>query len=180
MSSRRIALVIVTVVLTLSAGTFAMAQDKAADKAPRLTVVEPLKDFGTVPKGQKLDWSFAIKNTGDSDLKILAARPSCGCTVADFDKEIKPGETGKVTAHVDTTAFAGPISKVVTVESNDPNTPSAQLTIHANVKPYVEAFPAGFLRYNVVQGDAQTQSVTIYSEEEARSRSFGRKFLATG
>ncbi|MEO8219004.1 MAG: DUF1573 domain-containing protein [Acidobacteriota bacterium] len=165
MSSRRIALIVPALVLALSTGTSVMAQN-AADKAPRLTVVEPLKDFGTVAKGEKLDWSFLIKNTGDADLKIVAARPSCGCTVADFDKEIKPGQTGKVTAHVDTTAFAGPISKAVTVESNDPNNPSAQLTIHAIVKPYVEAFPAGFLRYNIVQGDAQTQAVTIYSAEE--------------
>jgi hypothetical protein len=138
----------------------------AAEKAPRLTIIEPLKDFGTVPKGEKIDWSFSIKNTGDADLQILAAKPGCGCTVADFDKVIKPGQTGKVTAHVDTTAFNGPIQKSVTVESNDPGTPSAQLSIHAIVKPYVEAYPAGFVRYNLLQGDADTQSFTIYSEEE--------------
>ncbi|MCU1347324.1 MAG: hypothetical protein JWO56_354, partial [Acidobacteria bacterium] len=104
--------------------------------------------------------------TGDADLQILAARPGCGCTVADFDKVIKPGQTGKVTAHVDTTAFNGPIQKSVTVESNDPGTPSAQLSIHAIVKPYVEAYPAGFVRYNLLQGDASTQSVVLYSEED--------------
>src|SRR5260370_664393 len=38
-----------------------------AEKAPRLTIVEPVKDYGTVPKGDKLDWAFEIKNTGDSD-----------------------------------------------------------------------------------------------------------------
>ena len=100
---------------------------KAAEKAPRLTIVEPVKDYGTVPKGEKLDWAFLIKNTGDADLQIIAAKPGCGCTVADFDKVVKPGETGKVTAHVDTTAFAGPIAKSVTLETNDPSTPTAQL-----------------------------------------------------
>ncbi|MGZ8854278.1 MAG: DUF1573 domain-containing protein, partial [Thermoanaerobaculia bacterium] len=124
------------------------AAEKAADKAPRLTVVESVKDFGTVPKGEKLDWSFVVKNTGNADLEILAARPSCGCTVADFDKIIKPGQSGKVTAHVDTTNFAGPIAKAVTIDTNDPSTPSAQVTIHAIVKPYVEAHPAGFVRFN--------------------------------
>jgi hypothetical protein len=79
---------------------------------------------------------------------------------------VKPGATGKVTAHVDTTAFAGPISKSVTLETNDPNTPTAQLTLHAIVKPYVEAYPAGFVRFNLLQGDADTQTVTLYSEEE--------------
>ena len=144
----------------------AVKESKEAEKAPRLTIVDPVKDFGVVPKGEKLDWSFVIKNTGTADLQIIAARPGCGCTVADFDKVIKPGETGKINAHVDTTNFAGPIAKGVTVESNDPSTPTSQLTIHAIVKPFVEAYPAGFVRYNMLQGDAETQSLVFYSEEE--------------
>jgi len=141
------------------------SETAAAEKAPRLTIVEPVKDFGTIPKGDKLDWTFLVKNTGNSDLQILSARPSCGCTVADFDKVIKPGETGKVTAHVDTTNFAGPIAKAVTIDTNDPSVPSAQLTIHAVVKPYVEAYPAGFVRFQLLQGDTDVQTVTLYSEE---------------
>ncbi len=170
MSKRIIAMMLASV---LSVATIASAQTKKGEakatsepKAPRLTVVEPIKDYGTVPKGEKLDWSFVIKNTGDADLEILAARPGCGCTVADFDKVIKPGGTGKVNAHVDTTAFAGPIAKSITLETNDPSTPSAQLTINAVVKPYVDAYPAGFVRFNMLQGDAETQLVTLYSEED--------------
>jgi hypothetical protein len=149
---------------------FAVAEEKAAAdsaKGPRLTLTAPVKDFGTVPKGQKLDWSFEVRNTGTTDLEILAAKPACGCTVADFDKVIKPGQTGKVTAHVDTTTFAGPIAKAVTLETNDASTPNAQLTITAVVKPYVEAFPAGFVRYNILQGDAEKQTLTLFSEDEA-------------
>lgn len=147
----------------------ALAQDataKAPKLTPKLTIVEPLKDFGTVPKGEKLVHAFLIRNTGEADLQIFSAQPACGCTVADFDKVIKPGQTGKVLAEVETVSFAGPISKGVTLQTNDPNTPTAQVTINAVVKPYVEAYPAGFVRYNVLQGDAQTQTVTLYSEEE--------------
>jgi len=184
MSSKRILVVMIAVLVALTA-TLSFAADqpakakktaaaaakkaevaKEAEKAPRLTIVEPVKDYGTIAKGEKLDWSFLVKNTGDTDLQIIAAKPGCGCTVADFDKVIKPGETGKVTAHVDTTAFAGPIAKTVTLETNDPTTPTSQLTIHAIVKPYVEAFPAGFVRFNLLQGDADTQSVMLYSEED--------------
>ncbi|MEA2336456.1 MAG: hypothetical protein QOE82_463 [Thermoanaerobaculia bacterium] len=184
MSSKRILVVMIAVLVALTAAiSFAADQPakakkaaapeakkaetaKEAEKAPRLTIIEPVKDYGTIPKGEKLDWSFVVKNTGDSDLQIIAAKPGCGCTVADFDKVIKPGETGKVTAHVDTAAFAGPIAKTVTLETNDPTTPTSQLTIHAVVKPYVEAFPAGFVRFNMLQGDADSQAVTIYSEED--------------
>ncbi|HLJ73673.1 MAG TPA: DUF1573 domain-containing protein [Thermoanaerobaculia bacterium] len=173
MSSKRNLVVAMAFLVALTA-SFAAAQNKTAkkatdtaeEKAPRLTIVEPVKEYGEVAKGDKLDWSFVIKNTGNADLQIIAARPGCGCTVADFDKVVKPGETGKVTAHVDTTAFSGPIAKTVTLETNDPASPSSTLTIHAVVKPYVEAYPAGFVRFNQLQGDVNTQSLTIYSEDE--------------
>ncbi|HEX9460771.1 MAG TPA: DUF1573 domain-containing protein [Thermoanaerobaculia bacterium] len=183
MSSKRILVVMIAVLVALTAAiSFAAdqpakakkseapaekkAEPAAKDAAPRLTIVEPIKDYGTISKGEKLDWSFIVKNTGDADLQIISAKPGCGCTVADFDKVIKPGETGKVTAHVDTTAFAGPIAKTVTLETNDLTTPTSQLTIHAIVKPYVEAFPAGFVRFNLLQGEAESQNVILYSEEE--------------
>ncbi len=166
--SKRLFATTVALALTLAA-PFAVAQDtpKAADaaKAPRLTLTEPIKDFGTVPKGQKIEWAFEVKNTGTTDLEILAAKPTCGCTVADFTKIIKPGQTGKVTAHVDTTNFAGPISKSVQLDTNDPAAASAQVTITAIVKPYVDAHPAGFVRFNMLQGEAEKQSVLLYSEE---------------
>ncbi len=166
--SKRLFATTVALALTLAA-PFAVAQDtpKAADaaKAPHLTLTEPIKDFGTVPKGQKIEWAFEVKNTGTTDLEILAAKPTCGCTVADFTKIIKPGQTGKVTAHVDTTNFAGPISKSVQLDTNDPAAASAQVTITAIVKPYVDAHPAGFVRFNMLQGEAEKQSVLLYSEE---------------
>jgi hypothetical protein len=166
--SKRLFSTLLVLSLALTA-PFAVAQEKAstdAAKGPHLSLTEPIKDFGTVPKGQKLDWSFVVHNTGTTDLEILAAKPACGCTVADFDKIIKPGQTGKVTAHVDTTNFAGPIAKAVTLETNDASTPNAQLTITAIVKPYVDAFPAGFVRFNMLQGDVDKQTLTIFSEDE--------------
>lgn len=168
MSKRMFSLAIVVLVSLTSA--FAADQntkksDAKSDKAPKLTISEPVKDFGTIPRGDKLDWSFTVMNTGNANLEIISARPSCGCTVADFDKVIKPGQTGKVTAHVDTTNFAGPIAKAITLDTNDPSTPTTQVTIHAIVKPYVEAHPAGFVRFNMLQGDTDIQTVTLYSEE---------------
>lgn len=174
--SKRISVLALAALVSLSASSAMLAQKaKKSDsgaakaeaaKAPRLTVVEPIKDFGTVAKGEKLDWNFIIKNTGNADLEIIAARPACGCTVSDFDKVIKPGQSGKIHASVDTTAFTGPIAKGVTVETNDPSTPTVQITITAIVKPYVEASPAGFVRFNMLQGDAESQTVVLYSEED--------------
>ena len=172
MSSKRSLVVMMAFFVALLASfagaqtTAAKKSDTADEKTPRLTIVEPVKEYGEVAKGDKLEWAFVIKNTGTADLQVIAARPGCGCTVADFDKVVKPGQTGKVTAHVDTTNFTGPIAKTVTLETNDPTSPSSTLTIHAIVKPYVEAFPAGFVRFMQLQGDVNTQSVTLYSEED--------------
>lgn len=161
MASKRYA-TLLTILLTLGLAGSALAQAAG----PQLLLADPLKDFGTVAKGTKLEHTFSVRNTGASDLQILQVQPACGCTVADFDKVIKPGETGKIHAVVETAAFSGPISKGITVQSNDPNQPSAQLTMRAVVQPYVEAYPAGFLRYMMLQGQTRTQSVVLYSEEE--------------
>ena len=157
---------ITMLMLVLLVAVTAFAQTEAAsEKAPRLTLVDPLKDFGTVAKGEKLTHAFQIKNTGTADLEILAARPACGCTVADFDKVIKPGQTGKIVSAVDTAAFSGPISKSVTIETNDPAAPTAQITISATVKPYVEVHPVGYVRFNLLQGEVDSETLTVYSEE---------------
>ena len=148
------------VALTLIVASAAMAEGK-------IMVPDPIKDFGTVAKGETLEWNFSVKNTGSDDLEILKVQPACGCTVADFDSVIRPGATGNVKAVVNTEAFNGPISKTVTITTTDPTTPTTMVTIKAVVQPFVEAWPAGFLRYNLLQGQADKQSVVIFSEEEA-------------
>jgi hypothetical protein len=161
--SKRFTIFTLTLLLALTGSAF--AQEATAEKAPRLTLVNPVKDFGTVSKGDKLSWTFEVKNTGNADLEILGARPACGCTVAEFDKVIKPGQTGKIVSVVDTANFSGPISKPVAIETNDPRTPSAMLTISAIVKPFVNIHPEGFVRYNLLQGDVEAETVTLFSDE---------------
>src|SRR5262249_18628895 len=142
------------------------AKDAAKDAKPAATTGKPAtvstskisidpmtKDAGVVAKGEKIDAVFSVKNEGTSDLVISDARPSCGCTVASFDKTIKPGQSGKITAAIDTKNFNGPITKSVTVVSNDPQTPQLALTIKAVVKPYVEVAPQEFVRFSAIKGD---------------------------
>ena len=88
----------------------AKAPAKAASGAPKIEVVPETKDAGTVAKGNVVDAVFVVKNSGGADLVISDARPSCGCTVASFDRVIKPGAEGKIKSSVDTKSFSGPIS----------------------------------------------------------------------
>ncbi|MFN2442464.1 MAG: DUF1573 domain-containing protein [Thermoanaerobaculia bacterium] len=156
---------ILTVVVALGLAMGAVAQQSGA-AGPKLSLVDPVKDFGTVPKGEVLTWDFTVQNAGSTDLQILSVQPDCGCTVANFDKVIKPGQTGRIHAVVETVSFSGPIAKTISVQSNDPSTPMARLTMRADVKPYVQAFPNGFLRYMLQLGQADKQSTILVTEDE--------------
>ena len=150
------------------APTTATAAPKADEKVgtPKIAVDPMIKDVGTVAKGEKIETVFTVKNSGTQDLVISDARPSCGCTVASFDRTVKPGQTGKITAAVDTKNFTGPITKTVSVVSNDPENPQLALTIKAVVKPYVEIAPTEFVRFSAIKGDAASQDLILFSAEK--------------
>jgi hypothetical protein len=139
---------------------------KSLAAAPKIEISPETKDAGTVAKGQMVEAVFTVKNTGGSDLVISDARPSCGCTVASFDRVIKPGAEGKIQSSVDTKSFSGPISKSVLVVSNDPDRPQMNLFIKAMVKPFVDVLPQAFVRFSVIKGDNGSQNVILISEEK--------------
>jgi Protein of unknown function (DUF1573) len=139
---------------------------KAAATAPKMEISPETKDAGTVAKGQVVEAVFVVKNTGGSDLVISDARPSCGCTVASFDKVIKPGAEGKIQSRVDTKSFSGPISKSVLLISNDPDRPQMNVFIKALVKPFVDVLPQAFVRFSVIKGDNAGQDVVLLSDEK--------------
>lgn len=161
--------------LMAAAATLALAQAPAAPPAPaapaptapagpapRLVAAEPVHDAGTVSKGERVKVDFTLENQGEATLEISGAHPSCGCTVASFDKTIAPGATGKVHAELDTADFQGPLAKTITVLSNDPVNPKLTLTIKVKVQPHIGVHP-GYARYIYVQTlDPGTISQTLW------------------
>lgn len=95
-------------------------------------------DFGTIPQGKAVSYTYKFKNTGEAPLIIQSAQPTCGCTVSDYSKEPIPvGGTGFVTAAFDGKA-AGMQNKSVTVTANTwPKT--TVLSFKAMVTPTDEA-----------------------------------------
>lgn len=144
------------------------AQDAAKPAGPKAVVAEPMKDAGTVPTGEKITHDFTIKNEGVAPLTITSVRPACGCTVAEFDKTVAPGKTGSVHTVLDTSTFVGPISKAVTVYTNDPANPEIQLTIKAKVEPFIIAKP-GYARFSVVQAEPRQGQIaqTLWANDGA-------------
>ncbi len=142
------------------------AQAKAAETSgPRLVIPEDKKDVGQVAKGEPIKHVFIIKNTGNADLHITDVKPSCGCTVPEFDKVIKPGGEGKITLTVDTKNFSGPISKTALLITDDPAVPQKTLFLSAVVKPFVDTLPYGFLRITALSGESSSADVILVSDE---------------
>lgn len=153
---------LVAIVLFLAAALPALAA------GPRAIPVEPVKDFDIVVKGEVISHDFEIKNEGDAPLKIMDVRPACGCTVAQFDKTIAPGKTGKVSIRMRTQDFTGPISKAVSVLTSDAENPKLQLVVKAKVQPYIAVVP-GYARYNYVQGESEgTIPQTLWADDGAK------------
>jgi poly(3-hydroxybutyrate) depolymerase len=106
-------------VTPLATTTTPAAEEKPTGPLPVIEFGTTDHDFGTVAEGQKVSYTYAVKNTGAAPLIIQNAQPSCGCTVPDWTKTPIPvGGTGFVKAEFDTHGKSGIQNKTITVTSN--------------------------------------------------------------
>jgi hypothetical protein len=88
---------------------------------------------------KKVEHTFIVKNTGDSNLVISHVKASCGCTTVGNDTLIAPGKTGKVNQSIDiSNMFTGEFKKYITVFSNAKNNPEYRLSLGAKLKSYID------------------------------------------
>jgi hypothetical protein len=136
----------------------AVAPDAAV---PVATFQEFAHDFGEVSRGQKVRHAFVVRNDGKVDLEVLNVAPTCGCTVAQFDRIIPPGKEGTISALLDTTRFSGRITKGLTVKTNDPARPMAALQITGEVRAFVDVLPAWRASFTTDQGKPAQQVLYV-------------------
>lgn len=151
---------VVTVAVLALVGTGVNAQE-TGETGPKLVIGERIKDFGAVAQGVVLETSIELRNTGDAPLVISAVRPTCGCTVVEFDREIAPGATGKIDAKLDTTGFRGQITKSVFIISNDAQDQTASVVLKADVQPFLDLMPRPLVKFNVVQYETATDKMIL-------------------
>jgi hypothetical protein len=90
------------------------------------------RDFGEIPQGVPVDYTFTFKNSGDVPLVISQVKTTCGCTASNWTKEaIQPGESSEITVTYNA-ARIGAFHKTVRVMSNS-ETPITTLSITGNV-----------------------------------------------
>ena len=92
--TRRMLMRIIGKTLILGVVMATMASIGTAQNRPKLVVEEKVIDLGEVPQGVVKDVRFELRNEGSGLLTVKSVRPTCGCTVAEYDKEIPAGGTG--------------------------------------------------------------------------------------
>ena len=100
---------------------------------PVVEMKETSFDFGEMQQGESVTHDFVLKNTGEADLIISAAKGSCGCTVPEWPKEpITKGEQATIKVTFNSAGKSGKQNKTVTLVSNAiPNT--KVITINGNI-----------------------------------------------
>lgn len=94
-------------------------QEEAMKNATTVQMIDSVFNFGTKMQGEKIEFSFRFKNTGNNPLIIFDASASCGCTVPEKPAEpIKPGESGFIKVVFDSKGKSDHQIKDVTVTSN--------------------------------------------------------------
>ena len=100
---------------------------------PNIEMIETSYDFGEMQQGESATHDFILKNTGDADLIITAAKGSCGCTIPEWPKNpIGKGEEAAIKVTFNSAGKLGKQNKTVTLVTNAiPNT--KVITINGNV-----------------------------------------------
>jgi hypothetical protein len=156
-------------------GTNATAEAAKAPPGPagKIQFANTVYNFGTTSQVDSVTGTFTFSNAGEGELKIQKAVPSCGCTVASVKPDVlKPGEKGELVFTLRLGGARGHLEKHITVPSNDPQSPSVNLTIKADVVQLVEATPN---QINV--GDIARGATTNFTLEVRRTD--GKKLSIT-
>lgn len=134
-----------------------------AQAQPKAEVTETKHDFGQVREDMSLVHSFAVKNTGDQDLRILDVDPDCACTVAKYDRVIAPGATGNIVLEIRPFSVIHAFKKKTMVRFNAPDLPMTTFVVSGQAQRGIEIEPSHIVRFRGNPGDKLTAQVRLTS-----------------
>jgi hypothetical protein len=148
-------------------GTMAVAQEPAPKAAaaggPRIQVDRQVYDFGQTSLVQSVKGTFVISNAGDAPLELKKPTTSCGCTLAALKTEkLAPGEKTEMDFTLNVASVTkGRTEKHITVPSNDPQQPTLQLTVRAEIIPIYDCVPSHLNLGDIALGTKTNVAVQI-------------------
>ncbi len=119
-------------------------------------------DFGRVQQGTMVSHRYDFVNTGTDDLTIKDVFTSCGCTAASaFSGEVMPAGRGAIAARFDSSNYLGPVTKTISVSTNDPLKSMVVLTLTGRVVSDLVATPPIVLLGTVKRGSTEERRLTL-------------------
>ncbi len=133
---------------------------------PKIEFEQTVFDFGEADQHTKVTHVFKFKNTGNADLKLVNVRPTCGCTVPKWSRDpVPPGGTGEIEIVYNTENDINRISKMIKIETNEPEKKITTLEIRGNVRGYLVVLPNNGINFgNVESGYKFARKVKIYPD----------------
>jgi hypothetical protein len=125
-------------------------------------------DWGNMkPESSPLTAKIKIWNKGDQLLEVKKVKPGCGCTTAPLDTNlIAPGKYATLDVTLNVASTNGPVTKSISIFSNDPKTDHTILFLKANIVRAVTVFPQ-FLSFSRLFVNTQEESkITLTNNTE--------------
>ena len=119
-------------------------------------------DFGTVARGEHVEFAFVLENLYVEDVHIAAVRASCTCTTPEIKTEtLKTHQKGAIIAKFNTAAFLGARDATLTVTFDKPLFAEVQLNVHGFIRGDVTLEPGSVSFGSVDQGSGAERTITI-------------------
>jgi hypothetical protein len=138
---------------------------RAAAAGPTIECAAPKFDFGTRQIGDEIPVSFTLTNTGDERLTITSLSASWsgggGKPPAVSTNTLAPGAQATVNTTLVLAGQFGPMTRSITVASNDKATPRLKLEIAGTMAPSIAIEPKALDFGSVSVRDAKPQIVTL-------------------
>ena len=127
-----------------------LSQDNASGN-PSIFFHETQHDFGTVYRGEDINYAYRVENRGDSMSQIKNIRGSCDCTSVMPDHlELEPGQSGEIEVRFSTYGYEGRVFERIYFECDDTCGQNSWLILKGVVKNAIEISPS-YLYFDKVQ-----------------------------
>ena len=138
----------------------------ASGVGPKIQFATTDHDFGRAKSGEQVKYTYVFTNIGDALLEVTGVH-ACGCiTFGDYTKRVEPGQSGSIPISFNSTAYASPVTKAITVNCTDKSSPAKVLTFRGTVWKSIEVNPMLVLFNNLsVESPSTTSTVKISNNE---------------
>jgi hypothetical protein len=137
---------------------------ESTKKVPKVEVIEPVFNFGSMFPDTRGKHSFEIRNIGTAPLTLSVASTSCKCTVGGVSaNEVAPGDKAFVTLEWHAKFKDQEYSQSAEVQTNDPVRPRFSLRIEGKVRQPLGAEVLELVVPPITPGKSGIADVIIYS-----------------